>query len=214
MAEFFDRRAHGYDAHMRNTLGESFDDYYEGAAQPVARTDQAIRALNLGVGTDLELIALWERAPQALVTGIDVSGGMLQHLQEKYREAGHRLALVQADYLEHPLAYGWDYIMSVMSLHHLTPARKGELHSRVCATLKPGGRYIEADYVVDTEQERYLSEQLGRCSASMASNGYHHIDVPLSLSTQRRLLGGAGFSRVQVTWHQGEAAIVMADKTL
>ncbi len=210
MAEFFDHRAQGYDAHMRHTLGEDFVDYYESVARSFHVTDQPVKVLDLGAGTGLELDALWRRAPQAQVTAIDVSPGMLRRLQMKYSEAGERLTPIEADYLQYPLTPGWDYIVSVMSLHHLLPDLKGAFYRRLWGALKPTGRFIEADYVVSPSEEIRILEALETVEAPL--DGTYHIDVPLSLPRQIQLLEQAGFVRVRVMWHRKEAAILVCEK--
>ena len=210
MNEFFDRRACGYDDHMRQTLAEGFDGFYASVVDPVEPTTEPIRVLDLGVGTGLELAGIWKRAPRAQITGIDVSQKMLAYLEQKYPQEEERLVLVQADYLVHPLSDGWDYIISVMSLHHLTPASKREFYGKIQRALKPQGRYIEGDYVVSLAEERRLLAEFSRSQLAQAE-GRYHVDLPLSTVTQERLLKEAGFFEVRWIWQLGEAAVLVAE---
>lgn len=64
MAAFFDRRAEGYDAHMREAV-EDFDAFYNAVAAIVTPTGAPIRILDLGAGTGAELGGIFRRAPRA-----------------------------------------------------------------------------------------------------------------------------------------------------
>lgn len=43
-----------------------------------------------------------------------------------------------------------------MTLYHLLLDRKARLYARIRKAFKPGGRYIEGNYVVSPEKERRL----------------------------------------------------------
>jgi tRNA (cmo5U34)-methyltransferase len=93
-----------------------------------------------------------------------------------------------------------------MTLHHLLPAQKRRLYAAICRALRPGGRYIEGEYVVaEAEEQRRLAEVQRQARTEAA--GTYHLDLPLSLATQQRLLAEAGFGLVDVIWHKGEAAV-------
>ena len=82
MADFFDTRADGYDEHMKANV-ESFDAFYVAVADAVPETDEPIDLLDLGVGTGLELAAVFKRARNVRMTGIDVSSEMLSRLRTR-----------------------------------------------------------------------------------------------------------------------------------
>jgi hypothetical protein len=99
-----------------------------------------------------------------------------------------------------------------MTLHHLLPPEKRELYCRIRRALKREGAYIEGDWVVSpAEERRYLSEREERIRALDASQeGGYHIDAPLSLETQTRLLTEAGFSTVEVMWQADGNSVYVA----
>ena len=210
MAAFFDARAAGYDAHMQRSVA-SFEDFYAAVAQPIPRTQRALRILDIGCGTGLELDPIFERAPNARVTGIDLSERMLAALREKYAARMDRITLIQGSYLETPFEEGgYDYAVSVMTLHHLLPPRRALLYAKIRHALKLGGSYVEGDYVVSKAEEERLINALRRKADSAGPGGEagaYHVDIPLALETQRRLLIEAGFAGVEVIWHEGEAAV-------
>ncbi|MGD8791888.1 MAG: class I SAM-dependent methyltransferase [Anaerolineae bacterium] len=212
MADFFEARSGGYDEHMRRAVA-SFDAFYEAVAQPFTPTDDEVEILDLGCGTGLELGPIVERAPNALITAVDLSAGMLARLRAKYAGRIGRLALVHESYLSWPMAEaGYDYVVAVMTLHHLLPDRKRALYARIRRALRPGGIYVEGDWVVPPEKEAYYLQAYHERLAQVEEpeEGAYHLDIPFSLETQRRLLVEAGFAGVRVIWNKDEAAVYVA----
>jgi tRNA (cmo5U34)-methyltransferase len=216
MAAFFDARAAGYDAHMRGYIfnDETFAQFYGAAAAPLPVTPAPIRVLDLGCGTGLELDYIFQRAPNAHITGIDLSGAMLDLLREQYGARLSQLTLIQDSYLT--LDFGravFDYVISVMTVHHLLPDAKTALYRRIRSALKPGGIYIEGDYVVSpADEEQFLAEYAAQIAERATSDGYYHLDIPFSLETQFRLLREADFATVELLWQAGLSAVYVARK--
>ena len=213
MTDFFDERAHGYDEHMQQSIA-SFEAFYEAIAQPIPCTEEVLQILDIGSGTGLEFGPIFQRAPNAQITGVDLSERMLEHLRSKYERHLGQITLIQGSYLEMPFDEAkYDYGVSVMTLHHLLPKRKGRLYERIRQALKEGSKYIEGDYIASKEKEgRMLAEYrekmglVGECGEEI-----YHIDIPLMMSIQRELLLEAGFAKVEVIWEEGEAAVYVAE---
>jgi tRNA (cmo5U34)-methyltransferase len=213
MRDFFDRRSHGYDEHMQQSV-VSFGAFYAAVAQAIPCTRAVLQILDIGCGTGLELGPILERAPNAHITGIDLSGEMLARLRAKYEERAVQITLIEGSYLDVPFETArYDYAVSAMTLHHLLPERKGRLYKRVRHALRAGGRYVEGDYTVTKEEEaRALAAYRERIEpAGDLGEGMYHVDIPLAMETQHALLRQAGFSRVEVSWHEGKAAVYVAD---
>ena len=83
MAAFFDARAAGYDDYFRDEIfpDEMFAQFYGALSAPIGETDEPLRILDLGCGTGLELEALFQRVPNARVTGVDLAEEMLELLK-------------------------------------------------------------------------------------------------------------------------------------
>jgi tRNA (cmo5U34)-methyltransferase len=213
MGAFFDERATGYDAHMLRSVA-SFEAFYAAIAQPIAQTQALLHILDIGCGTGLELDPIFERAPNARVTGIDLSEAMLAALREKYATRMDQITLIQGSYLAIPFEESsYDYAVSVMTLHHLLPARKALLYAKIRRALNPRGSYIEGDYVVSKVEEERLTNAFRQkvdSAGLLVEAGAYHVDIPLALETQRALLLEAGFAGVEVIWHEGEAAVYVA----
>jgi tRNA (cmo5U34)-methyltransferase len=205
MAAFFDARADGYDVYMRDSIfeDETFDQFYEALSAPIGETNEPLQILDLGCGTGLELKALFQRAPNAFVTGIDVSEKMLELLKARYDAYKGQISLVSDSFLTRPLAsQSYDYVLSGFSMHHVLREPKLELYKKIRAALKPGGKYVEGDSVIPREEESQFLAEYQECAASVppAPDGWYHIDVPFSLETQRALLLEAGFRDFQLIW--------------
>jgi tRNA (cmo5U34)-methyltransferase len=213
MAAFFDVRAAGYDDHMRDIVFESdttLTQFYQALSSPIEKTDEPLNILDLGCGTGLEIEALLQRVPNALIIGVDVSQNMLQRLQKRYIAHMSQITLVADSYLTMPFAsQAYDHIISAMSVHHLLRATKRELYMKIHAALKPGGKYIEGDSVVTAEMESQLLAEYHEQVADMpqAEDGHYHIDVPFSIDSQRSLLLEAGFKDFDVVWQKDSTAV-------
>ncbi len=211
MADFFNKRADTYDDHMREHIS-NFEEIYNSISTCIASTQERIQVLDIGIGTGLELKGIFKRAPNAIITGIDVSEEMLSKLKEKYAEHLKQITLVQKSYLTFPFSETtYDYIVSVMAVHHLLPNEKLRLYKRVRKALKNTGKYIEGDFVVTREEaSNYLRKYEEWNKARSIKEGSHHVDIPLSFETQKRILLEAGFSEVKVVRQGSKDAIYCA----
>ncbi len=211
MAAFFDRRAEGYDAHMRKTV-EDFDAFYAAVASAIAPTNEPVRILDLGAGTGAELEGIFCRAPQARVTAVDVSREMLKRLRGNHIQHAGQIELLHGSFTEVPFAKGtYDYVVSVMALHHHLPEAKLALYRKIHAALHPGGVLVNGDYVSD-EPDPEGTEATLRTLAERGDNppGGYHIDLPLPVGTEKALLLKAGFARLEVPFLRPRAAVLIA----
>ena len=80
--------------------------------------------------------------------------------------------------------------------------------------LKNGGKYIEGDYVVSKEKEQQSLMEYNKKikTVKKCQDEMCHIDIPFSVETQTQLLLEAGFSNVEIIWHENEAAIFVTNK--
>ena len=212
MAAFFEARLDGYDDHMLTEI-EGAREFYPFTAQCLPDTPDAA-VLDLGCGTGLELAFYFARNPSARVTGIDLSRGMLDVLQEKFGDKN--LTLVQASYFEHPLGEAcFDAAVSVESLHHFTRAQKTGLYIRLHAALKDGGCFVLTDYFApDDAYEQFYFGELARLKAQqgIADNAFYHYDTPLTVAHETRALVAAGFARVEDVKSWGATHTLIAYK--
>ncbi|NLD35903.1 MAG: class I SAM-dependent methyltransferase [Desulfatiglans sp.] len=213
MKSFFDARVSGYDEKMAATI-EEYDNFYRNVATPIEKTDKPIEVLDLGAGTGIELEYIFENAPNARITAVDLSEEMLKKLVKKY-EAHHKQIRTIADsYLSIDLApHSYDYIVTVMSLHHLMPAKKIYLYKKLREALISGGAFIEGDYIVSTEEEKRLLNEFYQYKKNnpLIEDGEYHIDIPFSEEAQMQALKDAGFQNVNVLFRTPRANVVVAN---
>ena len=193
---FFEARISDYDEHMLRDI-EGAREFYPFTASLLPRQEGA-RVLDLGCGTGLELEYYFRLAPRALVTGIDLSEGMLAAMKEKFPD--RNLELIQGSYFDLPLGENrYDAAVSVESLHHFTKEEKLGLYKKLYAALKDGGCFILTDYFADLpEQESFFRRELLRLKAEqgLSNRDFYHYDTPLTFEHEMEALREAGFREV------------------
>ncbi|MBF8436342.1 methyltransferase domain-containing protein [Halanaerobiaceae bacterium Z-7014] len=214
MEEFFDLRATGYDGHMAENVND-YEVFYNSIAEPILKTESPIKLLDLGCGTGLELEYIFAKAPNADVTGIDLSQEMLDQLISKYIDKSDQIEVIRGSYLDvELLSDEYDYIISVMSLHHFLPDIKLNLYKKIWRALKPGGFYIEGDYIVSKIKE---VELLADYNDRLENNEFlqeelFHLDIPFSIETQQELFDRAGFTDFELIFEGDEAGVYSVKK--
>ncbi|MBU4349480.1 class I SAM-dependent methyltransferase [bacterium] len=98
MSQFFNERADVYDQHMKQTV-TSFEKFYNIISVPIDRTKEAVEILDLGCGTGLELEGIFSKAPNAVITCMDLSEKMLSKLKSKYSRYLDQIKPVKGSYL-------------------------------------------------------------------------------------------------------------------
>lgn len=209
MSEFFNNRAEGYDEHMLSFLNcKDEHGYYRMISNDIKETQDKIEILDLGCGTGIELEEIFRKCPNANVTGVDMSEGMLDKLRDKYSRFKDQIHLIKGSYLDIVLPNNkYDYVISSMTMHHFTYELKKQLYMRIKNYLKRNsGIYIEGDYVVDEGKEKQYLEEYDEKMNNRDKNIYH-IDIPFTIETQKKLFIEAGFSMVEVIYRERDAAI-------
>lgn len=214
MERFFNTRADSYDEHMAEYV-DDYEGFYDSIAKAIGTTDKEVKVLDLGCGTGLELEYIFKQAPNALVTGIDLSQEMLARLLNKYWDKGEQIEVIRGSYLELDFKIKeYDYVVSVMSLHHFLPEVKLKLYNKIWAALKPGGIYIEGDYVVseDKEAEMMADYQEQLQENKVLSEDLFHLDIPFSIESQQGLFEEAGFTDFELIFAGDEAGVYSVKK--
>ena len=183
MKAFFDRKTAGYDdVHM--TLMENK------LAITHALPPTVQKILDLGAGTGLELIPLFERFPDAHVTAVDLSESMLDVL--KTRSFAGRVTCMAGDFFNTDFGTSFDAVISSAALHHFDPANKRMLYRRIFDALRPGGIYLNSDRFYENieDQEIDLKQYIED------PNRFPHMDTPLAISVETQLLKDVGFTDI------------------
>jgi S-adenosylmethionine-diacylgycerolhomoserine-N-methlytransferase len=103
--------------------------------------------VEVGCGTGINLQYLAKRFPQASLTGLDVSGDMIQLSQKKNRSIQDRLTLLEQPYArgDSPVSNPADLFLFSYSLTMINP-QWSELIEQAYADLRPGGYIAVVDF--------------------------------------------------------------------
>jgi len=206
MGDFFNARASKYDeVHTSHISGGLATKNLVAQYLPEGARD----VLDLGCGTGLELPALFARFPSARVVGIDLAGDMLALLHE--RCAGLDVETLCMSYLDYDFPENqFDAVISVMSLHHFSPAQKLDLYTRARGALKPGGVFLNCDYYIGNPLGVRL--KFARLRRLKIEPGVMHIDTPLTTRQEMKILRQAGFEGAEVLWEQDNTTVISAQR--
>jgi len=217
MSEFFNDRAQIYDTvHIEHIDGGMESKNLLASFLP----EHTNELLDIGVGTGLELEEIFKRFPEIKVTGLDISEKMLDLLKEKY--PGKNIVVHRASYLDCDFGQSlYDAALSVMTLHHYGHRTKTDLYRKIYDCLKPGGVYIECDYMLseyeyENAQEKEDSffseyEQLKK-EQDITDNKEYHFDTPCTVSNQKKMLLEAGFANTKEVWRRKNTVVLIANK--
>ncbi len=192
MDAFFNARIGDYEEHMSH-----WTSHYQWMADLLPEGITTL--LDIGCGTGLELDTIFRRFPALEVTGIDLAEDMLALLTKKH--GGKRLHLRQEDYFACTLPENsFDCAVSFETLHHYTAETKIPLFQKICRSLKPGGIYLECDYIASTREIEDLV--FAECARRRQRDGippeaFVHFDTPLTLAHEMEAMEKAGFSAVE-----------------
>ena len=159
----------------------SFDE----SAEPV------IADLGAGHGTLSEV--LLERFPRARAVCLDVNPAMIEAGQQRLGRFGERARYARMDLGgEWPADAGgpFDAVVSSRVIHHLDEAEKRALFAGILERLRPGGWFLNFDYV------RALGDEDG--PPRDHHQGHHSHTSPLP--GQLELLVAVGFTEVDCFW--------------
>jgi len=164
--------------------------------ETVAATGVGARSvLELGTGTGETARRVLDRHPDAHLTGIDGSPGMVDVARENL--PSDRVSLLVRG-LEDPLPKGtFDLVVSALAVHHLEGADKADLFDRIARQLDPRGRFVFAD-VIEPVNPSYVVTEIDR-----------EVDHPSKLDEQLAWLEAAGLLP-EVTWTQRDLVVIVA----
>lgn len=185
MRQFFNKKASedAYDCVHLKMMGNK---------EPITQMlpEGTMRVLDLGGGTGLELIPLFNRFPEARVTVVDVAEEMLEQLKE--RPFADRVEIICGDFFFVDFGGGYDAVISTSALHHFEEEDKERLYRKVFDCLRPGGMIVNSDKCVGTQEE----QDAGFRELAEEPNKYAHMDTPLTRENEMKLLRSAGFENV------------------
>lgn len=183
MKAFFDRKTEGYDEVHLALMNDKI-------AITTALPDSIRTVLDLGAGTGLELIPLFEKFPDAHVTAVDISESMLGVL--KTRPFADRVTCIAGDFFNTDFGDHYDAVISSAALHHFDPANKRKLYSHIFEALSPGGIYLNSDRFYENIEDQEIDLR----DYAEDPNRWPHMDTPLAISVETELLKDVGFTDI------------------
>lgn len=185
MRNFFNNKIDTYD-----DVHEQFLPTKNVLADTLRESDLEI--LDLGAGTGLELIHLFEIKPNARVTAIDISEKMLEKLKE--RPFKNRVRIIKGDFFDVDFGKNYDAVISTSALHHFNREDKLKLYLKIYNSLKENGIFINSDKIANSQEEelKLLDEYYEYKDVRP------HCDTPLSIETEEEILRKANFIKTDV----------------
>jgi len=216
MSVFFNTRAPIYEEkHLEHVGGMESKQIIASFFPPHAKT-----MIDLGIGTGLELGAIFERFPDIEVTGLDIAEDMLKLLVEKYPD--RKIHLHCKSYLDYDFGNClYDVALSVMTLHHYNHHTKTDLYRKIHNSLRNNGVYIECDYMLSEHEyenpqemeDYYFSEfECLKKEQGITDNREYCYDTPCTVSNQKKMVLEAGFSSVKEVWQKKNTVILISEK--
>ena len=219
--EHFDGAAPGYDRGCLRSMPDP-DGFYGAVVEglPFGR-DEELRVLDLGAGTGLLSAKVAEKFPAANITLLDFSAEMLRVARRRFEGHPGRFEFRVMDYAREPLPEGprgFDLVVSALSLHHLTHGDKRATFEKVHASLRSGGRFVNADQVTGEtpeagrhhhEHRRHLAPDAGLSGEGPTAAHHPHVETVerATLEEQMAWLREAGFEEVGCYYRNDRFAV-------
>lgn len=191
---------------------------------------QASVVADLGVGTAPGAQTFLAGNRQAKIVGIDLSEKMLakatQNLLLLLLLANgflERVELVNADFTVWAFPKEkFDVCFSAIAIHNTTPDGKRKLFKEVYSSLKPGGLFVNGDFIQSESMQgqeawklfyqNHLQKHLNGKELEVWLRHAFVEDKPAKLSEQQAWLKEAGFSEFGVIWQKNNLAVYFAKK--
>jgi ubiquinone/menaquinone biosynthesis C-methylase UbiE len=113
----------------------------------LAHVQDGFCVLDAGCGTGLTTLRIAAQCPDCVVHAIDLSPGMIDAARRGARQQGLNVDFRVGSItdLPYPGAF-FDVVLTNIMLHHLDPAEKRRAVAEIARVLKPGGRYLSAEF--------------------------------------------------------------------
>ena len=216
MAAFFNTRAETYnEVHLGHVDGVESKELIASFLP-----EHTMSIVDFGIGTGLELEAIFKRFPNVEITGIDMAENMLQLLRNTYPDK--TIALYCMSFFDFDFGDNrYDAAISVQAMHHYTHEEKTALYRRIYKGVKKNGVYIENDYIISEEdyenpqemEDFYFSEyERIKKQQGITDDNVYHYDRPCTVANQIKMLRTAGFKNVKEVWRKGNGITLVAEK--
>ncbi len=178
------------------------------------KSDRPLRVLDLGCGPGALASRLAAEFPSAELTLFDLTAEMIDRCRAELG-GNPRVSFRVGNFREDDFGGEFDVILASLSLHHATVAERPQLARRLFGALRPGGRLITTEVIVDDSLE-VRDRQYALWRGFMDSQGedgaawfQKHLakDHPVSIPEWSHLLAEAGFVSPGCFWRYLNFAI-------
>ena len=180
---FFNEKIDTYDdvhstyMETKKTLGDNLD-------------KETKKILDLGGGTGLELIHVFELFPNAEVTVIDITENMLEELNK--RSFSNHVTTICGDFFEVEFGDNYDAVISTSALHHFKKDEKLVLYKKIFNCLKDNGQFLNCDKIALSQEIE--DNQLYELEHNFEN--HKHVDTPLTVEHEIEVLNSVGFRSI------------------
>lgn len=205
IGEIFDRWADDYETAIRKKIpqyNELQKVFFNLLYFP---KNEKVDVLDLGLGSGENARTVLQRYSNARLVGIDVSARMIQRARLKLADFASRVNLIQSDFRTLPLLHTFNFVYSILAVHHLPAKDKQAFFNRIWSMLEPGGYFLLVDVVKGSTEEltkRYIN----------LTFPFDPEDTPSSLIEHLYWLAKAGFEGIDVPWKYYKIAAIVAFK--
>ena len=179
---FFDERVDGYDqVHEKFMNTKKLITMY--------LNPNINNIIDLGAGTGLELIYLYDKYPNVHTKAIDISQKMLDKIKE--RSFSDKVETICGDLFTIDYGTNNDAVISTSALHHFIYDEKAKLYKKIFDCLSDQGVFINCDKIVFTNEEEKT------CLDNNENKVNVHNDIPLTIEHEEELLKMSGFKNIE-----------------
>ena len=209
MDEYFNSRVDVYDEIHQQT-GISWGKQIRDIVSEYIPREKS-RILDLGCGTGLELEEIFKKSPKSEIVCVDISKEMLKKLKEKYDK--YNVTIINENFLNLNLGKEqYDFVISVMALHHFLIDDKLKLYKSISRSLKSSGLFINSDYIIDDETYSKERTEEYKILKKKYPDELFHYDIPFTEEAERKILEKSNFIDVNKVYENKKTKILVCKK--
>jgi tRNA (cmo5U34)-methyltransferase len=209
--EHFEKEAEEFD----NTILKLIPKYNEMIDSMISvipfESSDKFKLLDLGCGTGNITKTVKEKFPNSVIYCIDIAENMIQMAKiklEDYNDIEYHVG----DFSEVDFEERFDIVVSSLALHHIkTDADKRKFYIKIYDILKPGGVFMNSDYVLGSNnslnkiyRKKWISYMLLNVPESEVHEKWipkeMEEDYPAPLINHLNWLNETGYKSVDVVW--------------
>ncbi|MCL2303899.1 MAG: class I SAM-dependent methyltransferase [Planctomycetaceae bacterium] len=220
IVEEFNQGAGSYDS-QRKLLIPCFDDFYGLSVSFLKKIKNSTRSvLDLGAGTGLLAMYLYDKYPNARFTLVDISEQMLDIARQRFCGQPD-FAYLTLDYSREFPPGQFDLIASALSIHHLENEDKRLLYSKIYNQLEKGGYLLNLDQfdASSGEMKRSYNDYwyeyiIGKFPSKDQEifQKRRKLDRENTIDATKHLLAEVGFKNVECIYQYLKFGVIIAEK--